>query len=162
MTPDPRITINARKFDGSIHRSWKADLIDERPDVMIFRGVFERDIEHAELGLIAGGTVSYEYYWRDEWFNVFRFHEPDGSIRNWYCNVNMPPTFNGDALDYIDLDLDLLVWDDFRVLELDREDFNANAALFGYSSEVIAKSEEALVELKRMIAAREFPFTAET
>ena len=153
-----KATINARKFDNSVHRSWSAELIEKVGSLLLFRGVFDSEVVHPELGVIGGGTVSYEYYWLDQWYNVFRFHQPDGTLRNYYCNVNLPPRYDDGVLDYVDLDLDVLVWRDFRVELLDREDFENNAGLYGYSNEIRAGAENALVRLTELIERREFPF----
>jgi hypothetical protein len=152
------VTINARKFDGSIHRSWTADLVDSVDGLLTLRGTFGSEIDHSELGLIRRGTVSYEYYWRARWFNVFRFEEPDGTLRNWYCNVNLPPEFDGSTLDYVDLDLDVLVWRDFRTEVLDLGDFERNARTFGYPEDIVGGARSALGEILVMIGRRDFPF----
>ncbi len=150
--------IISRKFDGSINRRWEAEFVGQSDERLTFVGVFEKDVDHPELGFIDRGTVSYEYYWLDRWYNVFRFHRPDGTLRNWYCNVNLPPTYAGDVLDYIDLDLDLLVWPDLRTEILDRDDFERNAESYDYPESVRAGAENALDELRSMIIGRRFPF----
>ncbi len=129
----PIVTINSRKFDGKIHRSWKAKLIEQKNSLLTFIGVFEKEIIHAHLGIIGRGTVSYEFYWLNRCYNVFRFHEPDGRFRNFYCNINLPPKFENNVLDYIDLDLDLLVWQDFSYQILDSEEFEENVIKFSCS-----------------------------
>jgi len=121
---------------------------------------FDRDIEHDLLGRIIAGTISTEFYWFDRWYNVFRFSEPDGKLRSFYCNVNMPPTFDGNVLSYIDLDIDVLVHPDFSYQILDLEDFKENAALYDYPENVCTKAKLAVDELLELIAARSFPFCA--
>lgn len=148
------ITVNSRGCDGSIRRSWKCELIERRDSLLVFVGEFEHAVEHPDLGRIEKGTVSYEYYWLDRWYNIFRFHSPAGELRNFYCNISMPPTFEGDVLDYVDLDIDIVVWPDFRYDVLDREDYEANSKKFGYSAEVNARVEETLNELLELIANR--------
>ena len=88
--------------------------------------------------------MSYEFYWLDRWYNVFRFHEPDGQLRNYYCNISLPPRFESSLLEYVDLDIDLLVWPDGNVEVLDREEFQANVARFNYPAEVLTKVDETL------------------
>ena len=153
-----QITVNSRNFDDSIRRTWQCKLIERRDPLLIFVGVFDRDVEHADLGLIKKGTVSYEYYWLDRWYNIFRFHEPDGKFRNYYCNINMPPTFAGGILDYVDLDLDVVVWPDETYKELDRDEYEANAARHGFSKSLCSMVEAAVSELTAMIDRKEFPF----
>ena len=152
------VTIVSRKFDGSVSRSWKCDLIEENDEILTFVGEFDIDVEHPDLGFIRRGTVSYEYYWRDRWFNVFRFHEPEGEIRNYYCNINMPPLFENGVLDYVDLDIDVVVNADLRYRVLDHEDFEKNAVRFGYPEEVKSRVESSLSEVVTLIESRDFPF----
>src|SRR5215204_1223750 len=133
---DNSVTILSKNYDGTIRRSWNCELIEENGMELVFVGEFDKDISHPELGLIKRGTISYEYYWLDRWFNVFLFQEPTGEFRNYYCNVNMPPLFAAGVLEYVDLDLDLLVWPDNSYHVLDREEYITNADLFDYPEAV--------------------------
>lgn len=126
--------------------------------MLIVVGTFDRDIEHADLGLIHTGTISREYYWLDRWYNVFRFHSPDGTLRNYYCNVSLPPTFEKGVLDYVDLDLDIVVWPDFTCDILDRDEYAANAVNFNYPHSVRSKVAKSMADLSKLIEEREFPF----
>jgi protein associated with RNAse G/E len=152
------ITVATFKYDGQPHRSWKCELIEQKEDLLVLRGVFDREINHPNLGTIKPGTVSYEYYWLDRWYNVFRFHEPDGSFRNFYCNVNMPPKFENSRLSYIDLDVDLFVSRDFTVEIWDMDEFVENSALHAYPADIIEKVKESSDQLEAMIQNRLFPF----
>lgn len=152
------VTINARKYDGKIHRTWKADLIERKDSLLVFVGKFEKEVKHPDLGVIRRGTVSYEYYWLDRWYNVFRFHEPDGNFRNYYCNVNLPPTFEKNVLNYVDLDIDILVWHDKKIEILDEEEYLANAKRYRYPEKIDVNTRSSIDELSKMIASREFPF----
>ncbi len=153
------ITINSRKFDGKIHRSWKAAIIEQSDSLITFVGEFESDIKHTHLGFIRRGTVSYEYYWFNRWFNVFRFHEPEGDLRNFYCNVNMPPIYQNGVLDYVDLDIDVLVWKDYSYQILDLDEFEENSFRFGYPTEICDQAAASLSVLEAMIKKRDYPFS---
>jgi protein associated with RNAse G/E len=152
------ITINSRKYDETLHRSWQCQLLEETPDYWLFVGAFTDEIKHDQLGIIRPGTLSYEYYWKAEWFNVFRFHEPDGSFRFFYCNINMPPKFTNGTLDYIDLDIDVLVRHDFNPSILDHDEYEANAVRLKYPEAIKANVEKALSRLLERIKGRNFPF----
>ena len=157
MNEGPVFTINARKFDHSIHRSWTARLIEHTEKQLVFEGVFDQDVEHCELGHIVQGTVSTEYYWLDQWYSVFRFQEPTGGLRNFYGNINMPPTFAHSTLDYVDLDIDVVVWPDrsFKVLDID--EFEENARLFAYPEAVRAQAAIGLEKLITLINSGDLP-----
>ena len=152
------ITIKTLKYDGMPHRSWKAELIERDGDLLVFKGVFDQEVVHPDLGTIGKGTVSYEYYWLDRWYNVFRFHEPDGAFRNYYCNINMPPKFEDDVLSYIDLDIDILVFDG-AIEILDEQEFAENSSTYNYPANIIKHVHEAVDELLTMIDQEIFPFS---
>jgi protein associated with RNAse G/E len=152
------ILVRAYKYDGVLHRTWDAELIRQEDSLVVLDAKFPDEIVHDLLGTIASGTRSLEYYWLDRWYNVFRFARPDGTLRNYYCNVNVPASFDGKTLSYVDLDLDILVDPDFSYRVLDVEDFERNASRYGYTEEVQANARKALEELINMIAGRAFPF----
>jgi protein associated with RNAse G/E len=152
------IEVRAYKYDGVLHRTWDAELIRQEGSLVVLDARFPEEIVHDLLGTIAVGTQSLEYYWLDRWYNVFRFAQPDGRLRNFYCNVNVPASFDGETLSYVDLDLDILVDPDFSYRVLDVEDFERNARRYSYNEEVQANARRALEELVRMIEGRAFPF----
>jgi protein associated with RNAse G/E len=157
-----KITINSLKYDGTVRRSWQAGLVTEEKELLVAVGVFSDAVRHTDLGLIEKGTISFEYFWLDRWYNVFRFVEPDGRHRNYYCNIAMPPSFDGATLNFIDLDIDVVVWADGTREVLDREDFAANVISLRYPDDVIQNAEGALAELLSVIDREEFPFNEAT
>lgn len=150
--------IKSRKYNGDVHRSWKAKFIKREDSRLEFVGRFEKEIVHPYLGVIRRNTVSYEFYWLDRWYNIFRFHEPEGELRNFYCNINMPPVFDNLLLDYIDLDIDVLVWKDFTYKILDMDEFEQNTQKYFYPNDLRVKVKIAVSELISMIEQRVFPF----
>ena len=153
-----RIEVCSYKYDGLLHRTWPAELVRQEGSLIVLDAKFSADVIHDLLGTIASGTHSLEYYWLDRWYNIFRFAEPSGSLRNYYCNVNVPPTFDGETLSYVDLDLDILVEPDLSYRILDVEDFERNAETYSYSVEVKANAHRAVTELVSMIENHAFPF----
>ena len=152
------ITVRVLKYDGVEHRRWSASLLSQDNDLLVLDAKFEEEINHDLLGTIELGTVSLEYYWLNRWYNVFRFSSPAGILRNYYCNVNVPPTFDGGLLTYIDLDIDILVAADLSYRILDLEEFEENATRYGYSDDVKANAHKALDDLISLIENRQFPF----
>lgn len=152
------IRVQVHKYDGTEHRRWPAVVVEHTGPLLVLDAVFDEEIEHDLLGTIASGTISSEYYWLDRWYNVFRFGARDEKFQNFYCNVTMPPSFDGSVLSYVDLDIDVLVKPDFTYQVLDREDFEDNALRYGYPVEVRENAHSALDELIRLIESRSFPF----
>ncbi|HLO00556.1 MAG TPA: DUF402 domain-containing protein [Pyrinomonadaceae bacterium] len=133
-------------------------MVCQDSSLVVLDASFSDEIVHDLLGTIARGTHSLEYYWLDRWYNIFRFAQPDGHLRNFYCNVNVPATFADNVLSYVDLDLDILVAPDFSYQILDVEDFERNADHYGYTQEVRLKARQAVDDLVKMIETRAFPF----
>jgi protein associated with RNAse G/E len=154
---DP-VEVRVFKYDANEHRRWPAFLVRRDGPLLVLDAVFNEDIEHELLGKIASGTISIEYYWLHRWYNVFRFSDRDAKFQNFYCNVSMPPSFDGHVLSYVDLDIDVLVKPDFSYQVLDLEDFEDNARALNYPLEVRENAHAALAELIGLIEARSFPF----
>jgi protein associated with RNAse G/E len=155
-----RVEVRTYKFDGLLHRTWEAHLVRQDGPLILLDARFRADIIHDLLGTIASGTHSLEYYWLDRWYNVFRFADPSGELKNYYCNINVPPKFVDGTLSYVDLDLDILVAPDFSYQILDHEEFEENARRYAYSAEIKENAGRAVDELVRLIEARDFPFSS--
>jgi len=152
------ITVRAYKQDGSEHRTWQAQIVQQQGSLLVLNAEFAEEVQHDLLGTIPSGTLSVEYYWLDRWYNIFRFHKPDGTVRNYYCNVNTPPEFDGQDLKYVDLDIDILVSNDFSYAVLDLDEFESNAVRYRYTPEIKTRAHQALGELRTLIETRSFPF----
>jgi len=158
MPQNDQITVRALKYDGAEHRHWQARVARLENSLLVLDAAFEDDVTHHLLGEIRRGTRTIEYYWLDRWYNVFRFLNDDDQTRLFYCNVNMPPVLADGLLTYIDLDIDVLVRPDRSYEVLDLDEFELNAARYGYPSELKSKALAAVDELVATIEPRQFPF----
>ena len=63
----------------------------------------------------------------------------------------MPYSLDRDQLDYVDLDIDVIVWPDgtFRILDL--EEFEQNKVTYNYPADIIANAERTMDELMSAI-----------
>ncbi|HSB29581.1 MAG TPA: DUF402 domain-containing protein [Pyrinomonadaceae bacterium] len=156
-----RIIVQTYKYDGAEHRQWPARISKFDSPLLVLEAAFDQDIQHDLLGTIASGTLSTEFYWLDRWYNIFRFCEPDQRLKSFYCNINAPPSFNGEILSYVDLDIDVLVQPDLSYQVLDLEDFKRNSQLYSYPAQVRENVQRALRELIGLIETREFPFAVQ-
>ncbi|HKY44180.1 MAG TPA: DUF402 domain-containing protein [Pyrinomonadaceae bacterium] len=158
MGGSDEILVSVHKYDGTEYRRWPARIAKTVGPLLILDAVFDEEIQHDLLGTIVSGTISTEYYWLDRWYNVFRFSDPHQKLKNFYCNINVPPRFDGRVLSYIDLDIDVLVEPDLTYKILDEDDFEENAQRYHYPQEVQVNARAALAELIELIESRSFPF----
>ena len=143
--------VNSRKFDGSIRRSWKCEFVSSDAEKIDLVGSFQQTVEHPDLGIIEAGTVSHERFYFNRWYNYFVFEQPPGTLRNYYINICMPPEIVDQTIDYVDLDIDLIVWPDGRWQTLDLEEFEANRLAFGYPVDVTDRALATLAELEDVV-----------
>ena len=153
-----RVRVHACKYDGRIHRRWTARVARLEGSLVVLDAVFDEEIQHPLLGTISPGTHSTEFYWTDRSYSIFRFAEPSGALRNFYCNVNTPPSFDGELLTYVDLDIDVLVAPDFSFQVLDEDEFAVNAVKYNYTAQTRESARRALEELIALVDRRGFPF----
>ena len=158
ITAGKEITVQAFKYGGAEHRSWKARVAQQQGSLLILDAEFETEVTHESLGTVRRGTRTVEYYWFDRWYNVFKFLNDAGEPHLYYCNINMPPTFADGRLSYFDLDIDVLVQPDLSYQVLDLQEFQVNAIRFNYSSEVKSRAHAAVEEVISTIEKRQFPF----
>lgn len=152
------ITVNSRKYDGRLSRSWPARFRRRAGSLVVVEGVFEAEVRHPLLGRIVAGTLSTEFFWADRWYSIFRFREPGGALRNFYCNLNTPPVFEKDSITFVDLDIDVLVAPDFSHRILDEDEFELHAEKYQYPPDFRRRTREALAEVVALVAGRQFPF----
>lgn len=55
---------------------------------------------------------------------------------HFYCNIASPTLYDGEALKYIDYDLDLKVFPDYKYKILDEEEYQQHKAAMNYSDEL--------------------------
>ena len=156
-TPED-VTVRVLKYDGAEYRRWSGRIARRDGSLIVLEAAFEFEVQHHLLGGIQRGTRTIEYYWLDRWFNVFQFFEADGSTRLFYCNINMPPVLAEGVLSYVDLDIDVLVQPDLSFEVVDQEEFEHNAAAFGYPPEIVRAAHAAVRDLVNLIERRQFPF----
>jgi hypothetical protein len=162
MKASEPIIVRVLRYNGAEYRRWNARVRSNDDTLIVLEAEFEIEVRHDSLGTIPKGTRTIEYYWLDRWYNLFQFLKEDGSTRVWYCNINTPPEIKANELNYVDLDIDILVQPDLSYQVLDLAEFEANAKLYGYSEEVRTRAHAAVSELVSMIEARQFPFSADT
>ncbi|MCQ0022131.1 DUF402 domain-containing protein, partial [Streptomyces somaliensis DSM 40738] len=73
------------------------------------------------------GDVFTEHYGRDRWYSVKEVRAADGTPKGWYCDITRPAGVGDSEVVVEDLDLDLWVSADRRlVLRLDEDEFAAS------------------------------------
>lgn len=159
LKQDDKVIIHSYKHDGSMHRIWKnSTVIKETEDVLIIYNSRTKVIE-------SSGRVWYSkepaivYFFKNQWFNIISMLRKEGIF--YYCNISSPYLYDGEAVKYIDYDLDLKVFPDFSYKILDRNEFKYHSNLMEYPKELIKILEEELKTLISWVNNRKQPFIHE-
>jgi len=118
------------------------------PTTAVVRAQWTRPAVDLGYTRVAPGDILDEHFYTDRWYNVFAWYTAAGALRGWYCNVTRPATLRAHSLTSIDLELDVFVSADRRVLtRLDVDEFESRGYL-QHDPEVYRMGYAALAELE--------------
>ncbi|MCK9293379.1 DUF402 domain-containing protein [archaeon] len=87
---------------------------------------------------------------KEKWFNAFVFYKNDKK-QKFYFNIASPASIKDKYIEYIDMDIDLVVSSDFKKVEiLDMEEFKSHIKEYNYSDFFIKNSLGALEQVKEL------------
>lgn len=143
-----KVLIHCYKHDGTIHRAWSSGFVlEETKDHFIV-------INNKTLVTESDGRMWYTrepaicYFPKHKWYNVICMIRKTGVY--YYCNIASPTLYDGEALKYIDYDLDLKVFPDKKYRILDEDEYKLHSKQMNYSQEldhILNKQLEVLIEL---------------
>ncbi len=143
-----------RKFDGSGKGPWRGDLVEETEDgwLVVF---YERPPHHVE-----GEPVIYalQYFSLARPLVVLVNFDERGRVLEVQCDASFPATISGRRIDYVDLDLDVMVDAAGVVTERDYDDFEERRESMGYSEEAVRFAHEGMALAHELIERGATPF----
>jgi uncharacterized protein len=136
----------------NIHRqeTWRypATVLEHIPGGVLLEAFFNRDDMNVHGLTMARGDRFVEAYYSDRWYNIYEIYGKDGTLKGWYCNVNLPASITPEEIHYVDLALDLLAFPDGRQLVLDEDEF----AALQIDEPTRAQARTALAELQKLFS----------
>jgi protein associated with RNAse G/E len=143
-----------RKFDGSVKGPWRGDLVEETPGGWLV--VFYDRPPHR----VRGETVIYalQYFSLERPLVVLVNFDERGHILEYQCDASFPATIAGRRIDYVDLDLDMMVDGDGVVIDRDFDQFEERRVTMGYSEEAVRLAHEGLALAHELLERRAEPF----
>ncbi len=153
------IRLHSTKWDGAPHFKWTGRLVGATPETLVITQPAGTPIETWKEVWTPNFDATI-YFWHGKWYNVIQTWNVRGTIRSYYCNIITPACWDGDELQWIDLDLDISVQADGSYRLMDEDEWMRNAERLNYSPEAREEARRAVSELSALIARREFPFDA--
>lgn len=150
------ILIHSYKHNEKVHRSWSKGLVLEETNQYYIV------INDRTLVTESDGRRWYTrepaiwFFPKNDWYNVICMIRKNGVY--FYCNIASPALYDGEALKYIDYDLDLKVFPDYKYKVLDEEEYELHRKLMDYSSDIDKILHEQLEDLIQMTYDMAGPF----
>lgn len=148
--------IHCYKHNKQIYKVWEeAILLDIRKNCLIFGNNRTKVIE-ADGRSWRTREPAVMYFFTDKWYNVIGQYKKDGI--QYYCNIASPFVLDGNAIKYIDYDLDLRVFPDGSFKVLDRGEYNYHKSQMNYSEDLDKILKTELSNLIDMVKDGVWPF----
>lgn len=84
--------------------------------------------------------------------------EASGQFRGAKCDAALPATRDASVIEFVDLDLDLIVEPDLSYRLRDEDTFARNRIRMGYTETVVQQAWAGIALGERLLALRQFPF----
>ncbi|WP_322796894.1 DUF402 domain-containing protein [Tepidiforma sp.] len=151
------IVLRKRKYGGAIRSVWPGDLVDSRGEDWLITfhdaALHHRQPPPAEPAAFAIHAVGLRHP-----LTVLHRFDPLGRFLGAQCDAALPATITGRTIDFVDLDLDVIVHPDGTHIVRDRDDFEARAIELGYPPHVRRAAWVGILHALRAVRRCQFPF----
>lgn len=150
------VQVHGYKHDKTVHRIWnKVKVLYSDHKMLVVGNNRTKVIEH-------NGRTWYTrepaicFYFKDYWFNVIAMIKKNGV--HFYCNLSSPYIYDGEAIKYIDYDLDVKLYPNGTFQILDEMEYEYHRKLMKYDDKIDFIVKKSMEELIEMIERKEKPF----
>ena len=98
-------------------------------------------------------------YFLKNWFNIIAMIRGQDVV--YYCNIASPSLEDNNVVEYIDYDLDLKLFPDNTIVELDRKEYLFHKEKYGYSDDIDIIVNHEFKRVQDVMKNRLFPFIDE-
>jgi uncharacterized protein len=125
--------VQVRKWDGRAHYTWATHLLESSSDFIWVACPGPRDLVHQTKGqTFRFNTHAMEWFWPGAWFSIGVSLEVDTRKTKFYCNLHQPLVFVEGALEFVDLDIDVVREGNSPSLLVDLDEFEIHGNEFNY------------------------------
>ena len=150
------VMIHSYKHNKKLHRVWKKSVVLYQDQHVLITGNNRTKVIESDGRSWHTKEPAICYFYDDLWFNIIGMLKRDGIY--FYCNLSSPYLYDGEAIKYIDYDLDIKVFPDGTYILLDEKEYQAHLGAMCYSEEIQAIISAQLNELKERIEKKMPPF----
>jgi uncharacterized protein len=151
--------VQAYKHDGLLHRQWSpAYLTEETDDYWALSSQASLVTENDGRRWMTKEAAVFILF-KKKWINVICMMKDSGLT--FYANIASPTILDQGYLRYIDYDLDVKLYPDNGIKELDEQEFERHVLTYGYPPDLASAIRKSFDETKEMMKQKAFPFEGE-
>jgi protein associated with RNAse G/E len=150
------VSIHSYKHNKILHRIWKKSLVLYQDQEVLVTGNNRTKVIEADGRSWHTKEPAICYFYNDLWFNIIGMLKKDGIY--FYCNLSSPYLYDGEAIKYIDYDLDIKVYPDGSYILLDEKEYLSHLDMMCYSKEIQEIIHEQMKKLIQKIENKDKPF----
>lgn len=151
------IVLRKRKYDGTIRSVWPGDLVDSRGEDWLIT-FHDARLHHSQPPLAESAAFAIHTIGLRHPLTVLHRFDPLGRFLGARCDAALPAAIAGRTIDFVDLDLDVIVNPDGTHFVRDLDDFRARAVELGYPAHVRRTAWMGILLALRAVRRRQFPF----
>jgi uncharacterized protein len=150
-------TVTVVKLDpaGEEKIQYQGEVIEEAPDEVVLLAYWRQAARDLGYTVFEPGDRFTEYYFSNQWYNIFDIADAQGKRKGWYCNIAEPAVITDHRIEQVDLVLDVWVDPAGNIQILDEDEFAADTTL---SEQQRQGARQGLQDLLQRIAVQEEPF----
>lgn len=152
------IIMKAFKYNGNLHYEQPLQLYKKHDNHLVLSGDKGRKLTHyTREAIYTFDQKTLEYFFTDRWYTAALVFDDDENVVHVYCNIAKPCKISEETVEFIDLDVDVVVRDG-NVEVIDIDEFEEHKLLYGYSKDLQKNVFEAVNRVKNDISKGNYPF----
>lgn len=152
------IIMKAYKYDGKLHYEQPLQLHKKNDSNIVLSGAKGRELTHYTRDAVYKfDQETLEFFFTDRWYTAALVFDDDGNVIHVYCNIALPCKISKDVVEFIDLDVDVVV-NEGTIEVIDIDEFEEHKIIYGYSKDLQKKVFEAVDRVKKDIIKGNYPF----
>src|SRR5512139_2659559 len=120
------LTVKKLNLNRELVIAYDGAVLERTPEAIVLEARFSRETMDLGYAVLEHHDRFVEHFFTDRWYNIFEIHSVhDDHLKGWYCNIAQPAAFSADAIEQVDLALDVWIDPDGAYLVLDQAEFDA-------------------------------------
>ena len=154
-----KVQIQSYKHNGHIHRIWEETTVLKATNTFVIGANDRTIVTESDNRTWITREPAICYFHAQYWFNIIGMIREDGIY--YYCNISSPYIYDGEAVKYIDYDLDIKVYPDMTFHVLDEDEYEKHSKEMDYPEPIDKILRHHLEILKGWIRQKKGPFEPE-